>query len=182
MSIAEIIKARCEEGRLLKRIRSAPRGPALRSLYISTLSIDGYPPITAKLDDVTDDAQTRQRWLQVAAYLDAFIERPVIHIPLNSRKAKYAFMSRLEPPPEELWDIRCFGPKPGLRVFGHFASKDTFIVLTWDYREDLKSDPEYANAGGRCLRQWSMLFAPHGPFVGRYPNDYITGAVFSTDP
>ena len=182
MSIDEIIKVCCDEGRLLKRIRSAARGPALRSLYISTLSIHGYPPISDKLDDATDDPQTRQRWFQVAAYLDAFIERPSIHIPPNSRKAKYAFMSRLEPPPEELWDIRCFGSKPGLRVFGHFAARDTFIALAWDYREDLKSDLEYANAGGRCVRQWSMLFAPHGPFVGRYPDDYITGAVFSTDP
>jgi hypothetical protein len=179
MSIQDEIKVLCGNGRLLKRARNAPRGPALRSLYMSTLRIDGYPSIVDKLGDTSSSTQTRERWSQAAAYLDAFIERSSITIPPNSRRAGYAFMSRLEPPPEELWDIRCFGPKPGLRIFGRFADKDVFIALTWNYRENLASDVEYAKAGDRAVRQWGMLFASY--FVGNYPDDYITGAVLSTD-
>ena len=85
---------------------------------------------------------------------------------------------------EEVWEIRCFHPKKGLRLFGRFAAANVFIVLCWEYRENLPSDVEYAALKARCVRTWRAIFGDTPPFIatGGYPGDYIEGAILSTDP
>jgi len=187
MSIRDDIKACCEEGRLVEHSPLVSRGVALRTVYVSALRLDGRPSLHDLLSG-PGAASERVRWLYARQYLDAFVEEPRITIPPDSMKAKLAFMSRLQPGEQEVWDIRCFDPAPGLRMLGRFAEKDVFIALNWGFREEIdinkgtrKSDKRrYAMC--QCERAWQELFGlQRQPFSGSYPYDYITGASISTD-
>ena len=71
---------------------------------------------------------------------------------------------------DEFWDIRCISPNPGIRAFGAFAEQDVFVVLTWEYREDITDfDAEVT----RCKEAWSALFT-EAPFSGENLNAYLS--------
>lgn len=79
-------------------------------------------------------------------------------------------MARVHPVSEEVWDFRCFDPKPGIRAFGHFAEKDTFVALTWDFRENV----DWAGEVSGCIEAWRALFGDLPPFKGTNLNDYLS--------
>ncbi|MDO8434581.1 MAG: hypothetical protein Q7S58_19465 [Candidatus Binatus sp.] len=93
-------------------------------------------------------------------------------------------MSQLQPPRDEVWDIRCVDPKPGIQVLGRFAEKDVFVALTWEIRLQLKQfgSREWQDAILRCAIEWRRLFPTYQPLMGNYFADYISDAVFDRNP
>lgn len=82
-------------------------------------------------------------------------------------------MARNAPIGGQVFDIRCTDPKPGIRVFGRFIELDTFVALTWDYRENLNGR-DFDDAVARCIREWQRLFPREHLFAGRSLNEYLT--------
>jgi len=85
-------------------------------------------------------------------------------------------MSRLDPEADEIWEIRCRDPKPGLRIFGSFVAKDEFVVLMTLPHECLGGDDDWLAAIARYKGEWNRYFTV-APYSGVYPNDYISDAV-----
>ncbi len=119
------------------------------------------------------------------AYADllAFIYRNPIVVARNPRQGGSSYTSRLMPPRDEVWDIRCVDPEPGIRVLGRFAEKDVFIGLTWEIRLRLKhfDSREWRDAILRCGTLWRQLFPAYPPLMGDYFADYISDAIFDRD-
>ena len=59
------------------------------------------------------------------ADLDRFLENG--RIIAGHRRSRHAYMKRLDPGRDEVWEIRSRDPEPELRVFGRFAETDVFI-------------------------------------------------------
>jgi len=172
MSILAQINDLCTQGRLCQLLPSYPRGAQRRFLYVSVeinnrLSIG--PWVTRKQEI---------RWGRLRADLEKFIESNRIQVPSDSRRARAAYMGRLQPDDDEVWDIRSRDPSPGMRVFGRFAAKDLFVGLTWAERPPLGAfqSEEFKRAIRQCKTDWANLFHPYSPLRGRYPHDYITNA------
>src|SRR5260370_21673954 len=79
-----------------------------------------------------------QRLSQCRGTLDAVNENQWIGVaqdPYN--KSPHAYLARVDPIELDIWDIRSLAPFPQIRCFGAWAEKDTFVALTWHYRDDL---------------------------------------------
>lgn len=83
-------------------------------------------------------------------------------------------MARVHPVTDEIWDIRSVDPKPGIRTLGSFAEKDTFIALTWEYRENLESSRDWENEIARAKEAWKKLFGSVPPFKGANLDEYLS--------
>jgi hypothetical protein len=123
------------------------------------------------------------RWQSVRADLDWFIQARVILVPLDSQRGGNSHMAQLKPPHNEVWDIRCRDPQPGIRVLGSFAEKDVFVALTWEMRNPLGrfGSKRWEEAILRCKAEWQRLLYAQ-PMRGNYPDDYITNAIPIGDP
>jgi hypothetical protein len=83
-------------------------------------------------------------------------------------------MARIDPAPDEVFDIRCIDPHPGIRVMGCFAEKDLFIALTKVGREELASVRDWRNEREACKAAWRRLFPTYPPYTGADLNDYVS--------
>ena len=114
------------------------------------------------------------RQAQMRAWLDAFVEGRRISVSENPRKhPRKTFMARNTPLKEQVFDIRCIDPIPGIRVFGRFVELDTFVALIWDYRENLNG-ADIDEAVERCIREWRRLFPNSTIFAGNNLDAYLT--------
>ncbi len=107
------------------------------------------------------------------ALLTGFVEGDYITVaedPFNKDAA--AIMARVAPPEDEIWDFRCLDPKPGIRALGSFADQDTFVALTWDYRENF--DNYWPEKVAECKAEWEHLFCNLPPFSGATLDAYIS--------
>lgn len=150
MSIREKIALRVHEKKLFclgPRVRS---DPVVRTLFVSTEVLENVlPPFAAHHDGY--------RLTQFRATLDTFTRGDLISVAERpQRKAPNAFMARTDPVSAEIWDIRSMAPIPGIRAFGAFSEKDTFIALTWDYRENI----DWNVAVAECATEWDKLLGP----------------------
>jgi hypothetical protein len=111
------------------------------------------------------------RLAQFRATLDAFTTGAWIGVAEDPfAKANNAFMARIAPVALQLWDIRCVDPNPGIRAFGTFLCKDTFLALTWQYREQV----DWSQEGARCMHEWKQLFGSLPLFKGKTLDDYLS--------
>jgi hypothetical protein len=93
-------------------------------------------------------------------------------------------MKRLDPSPDEVWEIRSKDPEPQVRVFGRFSGPDRFVATNAAYRDYL-GDPGFGKFAGnhwpqeiqRCHTVWNQLFQGSAPHSGQSINDYITANV-----
>ncbi len=90
------------------------------------------------------------------------------------KKPNWAYMAQVEPISSRFWDIRSIDPRPGVRAFGGFCERDTFVALTWDYRENLETEEDWKEAVQQCGKVWNDLLSPHPPFQGARLNDYLS--------
>jgi len=65
------------------------------------------------------------------------------------------------------------GPRPGIRALGCFSETDTFIALTWNYRENIDWEDEV----NKCRSAWIDLFGTVPPHKGSTIYDYISYGV-----
>lgn len=86
------------------------------------------------------------------------------------------FLSRLSPPPPEIWEIRVTEPIVQARLFGRFAEPDTLILTNFHTRGHLgdKGSAAWKTAMADCERLWRDLFQNMEPFCGNNINAYVT--------
>src|SRR5260370_28792640 len=92
--------------------------------------------LKALLDGPWDHEELRYRAGRLRADLEEFTKGKHITVCLEPFAAKSAYMGRLAPVADGVWDIRSRDPSPALRVVGLFAETDVFIALRWAPRSN----------------------------------------------
>lgn len=169
MSIRDQINFRCEEKRLFHLPHTLPGQPVERTMFVSQEVYDAacgpWAPSEAN------------RLGRLRADLDMFTEGKIISVAEDPyKKPKSTYMARVDPPRDEVWDIRSRDPKPGVRVLGCFCETDTFIALVWDYRALLNGpgSREWRDLIVKCKAEWRKLFHPYQPHSGSKISDYVS--------
>ena len=140
-------------------------GETVRTMYVSA------EVFNAVKDPFGEDAD--ERLAEFRQTLDAFLEGNEISVAEDPYiKPSDAMLARVDPIAYEIWDIRSIAPHPGIRGLGGFWAKDTFVTLTWDYRENLEG--EWKSEIERCRAEWQSLFGTKAPFSGASLHDYLT--------
>jgi len=138
----------------------------VRIMYVAKEIWDVVNPPYADNSDGVMHAEFRQT-------LDAFLEGAEFSVAENPYvKPADAMIARVNPLKAELWDIRSIIPHPGIRALGGFWRQDTFVALTWDYRENL--DERWDAEIERCQRCWREMFDSKGPLKGETLDEYLT--------
>jgi hypothetical protein len=169
MSIRVEINHRVEQKRLFRLPRELVGEPVERTMFVSQ---EVYGAISGPwvLSDTYQMAMLR-------ANLDMFTQGKIISIAEDPyQKPKSTYMARVDPPEDEVWDIRSRDPKPGIRVLGCFAETDTFIALVWGTRKSLGGprSREWRNLVESCKAEWRKLFHPYQPHTGSTISDYVS--------
>jgi hypothetical protein len=121
------------------------------------------------------DDRDGERLAEFRQTLDAFIEGAEFSVAEDPySKPGEAMLARVAPVTAEIWDIRVIAPNPGIRVLGGFAGLDTFVALTWNYRENLDDPGRWSDEIERCRKAWRELFGTIEPFNGSSLDDYLT--------
>lgn len=153
MSIRDEIARLVADGKL-HCLESALTGEeTVRTLFVSQEILDGleqpYP------------ADKAHRLSEFREFLDAFLEGGLFSVAEDpDLKPEYAMLSRVHPIGDEFWDFRVTAPKPGIRALGAFSEFDTFVLLTWEYREAIA---DFNSEVDRCKAEWREMFTerPH---------------------
>lgn len=86
-------------------------------------------------------------------------------------------LKRLDPPPEEIWEIRVT-ERPQIRLFGWFAAVDVFIVCHLQYRDKLPNTrhdgPGWRETMEKAARTRSRLFSDLPIRTASKPEHYFT--------
>ena len=123
------------------------------------------------VDGANCKVRNKNRFASAKAVMDAFIELGEITFGLDPfEKDHDAIMARTEPSDWGIIDFRVLDPTPGIRVLGGFSEPDTFIALTWCFREDMDFDAEVSRSRG----EWNKMFPGFEPQKGANVNAYIT--------
>ncbi len=183
MSIRDEIDARVGEvpPRLYRLERSLKSDPESRTMFVSE-------EIKTLLDGPWSHQDLRYRAGRLRADLEEFIKGSVIFICFEPFQAKVAYMGRLTPPEDSVWDIRSRDPAPALRVVGLFAETDLFIALRWaprSRRVEWTTKPplgprdsrEWRDIVVQCKTDWTNLFHAYPPVKGDDVNAYISDSV-----
>jgi hypothetical protein len=156
--------------------------PALPPLFASTEAVRIMIVATDLFSELQPSAwpynETGRRLGRLRADLDRFTANDRISIALfPQNKPKTAYMARIKPVSNEVWDIRSTDPNPGTRVLGRFSEKDTFVALVWDFHENLKGTA-WGRLGEKCLQEWTKLFPNYAPHQGSSASDYVSSNFF----
>lgn len=174
MLTTDEIERQLSDGRLVRLKQSFPGLAERRKVYAT-------PQIAALLKGPWNgDKGWERRWNRAVQQLDEFIDGlirdPRITVRSAPRKKSTCFMSRLDPESEEVWEIRCRDPKPGVRIFGSFVAKDEFVALLALPHECLSNDDDWNKLIARYKVKWRQHFTTQA-ISGAYPNDYISNAI-----
>jgi len=105
--------------------------------------------------------------------LDAFLELGFMTIGEDPKtKASDALMARVAPVEWEFFDFRITSPYPAIRAFGGFSERNTFVIVTWQYRDVI--DKDFDAEVLRCKHEWEKLFGRTPPFKGKSIDDYLS--------
>ena len=174
MSIQNEINTLISSGRLVRLIQSFPGLRERRKLY-ATVDL-----VLLLRGPWNGNKVWERRWGRAIQQIDEFIDGlysdPRITVRSAPRKKSTCFMSRLDPESDEVWEIRCRDPKPGLRIFGSFIAKDEFVALLALPHECLSNDDDWKPLIEQYKGEWKGYFNTQ-PFSGAYPHDYISNAV-----
>jgi len=113
------------------------------------------------------------------ADLDRFLENGRIIV--GHRRSRHAYMKRLDPGRDEVWEIRSRDPDPEIRMFGRFAETDVFVgtaCLDRDYLGD-ENSRQWRDEMVRCITDWRNLFHPYQPLRRRPLHEYVSTNVIS---
>lgn len=159
-------------GRLV-RVCHALGATEQRALYLS-------PTVAAWIDGPWSSREWEKRGGQLGADLDHFVAGDLITASLTAADATTAYMARLDPPSDAVWEIRSRDPKPGIRVLGGFADTDTFVGLVCKTRSPLghKDSDAWTRAINECKAEWRNLFPAYNRLTGEHVHDFISTNVF----
>lgn len=174
MSISDKLEARLvalDGDRLVRLPALVPSPLPNRTVWVTEEVYDAVQPVR---DGTWDD----YRLSLFRGSLDAFTnceEVSVAQDPFN--KASDAFLARVHPVGEEIWDIRTTEPPQGIRCPGCFADFDVFIALIWDYRENLTDSHDWDEAVAKCKAAWRDLFGSLAPYSGDSLDAYLSNFI-----
>jgi hypothetical protein len=169
MSLVDEVNKLCGAGHLYQVPQSGFQLPQRRTIYGSGL-------IRTLLSGIGADQDQRLRVLELQADFDYFIDGHKVNLRSLRSVEESAFMALLEPPSYEVWEIRSIDPAPSIRVFGSFVQLNTFVALTWAWRNELgaKYSSEWRAAIQEFKEEWELYFGTIRPISGRYPDAYLT--------
>jgi hypothetical protein len=183
MSIRDEINTRVGEvpPRLYRLERSLKSDPESRSMFVSE-------EIKTLLDGPWTNQDLRYRAGRLRGDLEDFIKGALIVACLEPFKAKAAYMGRLAPIEDSVWDIRSRDPSPALRVVGLFAETNTFIALRWAPRSTRNKWTDKPPLGSRDSHEWrdmvvqcktdrTNLFHAYRPVIGDDINAYVSDSI-----
>ena len=164
MSIRATIKALVRAGDLTPYLPKS-RNPPRRRLYM-----------TRKAGDDLLNPRSASNLLSGRAPIQAALEHWTRGDRVFGSKRGGGFLKRLEPPPDEIWEIRVTNPVVQSRLFGRFAEPDTLILCSFYTRNFLgkRNSKNWQIAMKECERLWDDLFGKTRPFCGFYISDYVT--------
>jgi hypothetical protein len=96
--------------------------PVARTMLVS-------PEVWRLIEGPWPDAACERRCSALRADLENFVVGQEITVSVTPFAAGAADLGLLHPPAAGVWDFRSRHPKPGLRILGQFAAKDTFVAL-----------------------------------------------------
>ena len=186
MSIYDFIGLWVDEGRLFDLPLPAElRIPVVRRIVIAK-------PIVELINGPWETEEWAERCGLLHGDLVKFVSGARLQVASKPYHGKTSYLLRLDPEPEEVWEIRCRDPEQ-IRVFGRFVRKDYFVALLWEFRADLKEPhkitklrrpltpddfPDVWRAVRvQCKTEWNNLFPSCEPLSGVYPDDYLSNAV-----
>ena len=170
MSIDEMFTQRLAELDGVSLVRLIPivgsSGPS-RTLWVTKEVYHAVEPIR---DGTWDD----YRLSEFRGSLDAFTNNEEVSVAENPfDKNSDTFLARVDPVIMELWDVRTLIPGQGIRCLGGFAGYNTFVALTWDYRE-LIDWRDFVTSGKTV---WQSLFGNIQPFSGENLDAYLSNYI-----
>lgn len=137
-------------------------GPKRRVLMIEK-------DLFAKVDDI------RNTWLgQLNGDFESFCSDAVITVGYG--RSSSCFLKLLHRADEEIWELRCKGINPQIRVFGRFIQKDSLFLTHHDARTGLDFDDNK----DMCRNIWQDVFGAVKPLTGASFSDYLSGDLFET--
>lgn len=85
------------------------------------------------------------------------------------------FLKELDPPPDNVWEIRVTHPAPQVRLIGTFAEPDTLVITAIHTRSHLggKGSAAWIDAMNFCDGTWNSLF-DSTPYRANSIHDYVT--------
>ena len=162
---------------ILDELLSAERLSILPSLftgYDTARVMIVSPDIVGTVAPPFADTFDGRRLGEFRAWLDNFSEGGEISVAENPfEKPPSAMLARVEPTGNEMWSIRVTDPEntPGIRGFGGFSGLNSFVAVTWEYRESID---DFDAAVIDAIAAWHDLFGIEEPFTGRNLNEYLT--------
>lgn len=166
MSITRAVLDAVRRGRLIDR-PSSVLGLRARNLYVT-------PEIDAMARHPFADTDQGVRHAEMCAFFDAFSEMNLITVSQNPRaKPPDVMLARVDPVAEDFWSLRITDPDtmPGIRVLGGFCAKDSFVAISWEFREEIADFDDHVSD---AMDRWSDYFVSIKPHAGRRLNDYIS--------
>jgi hypothetical protein len=168
MSIRDEINSLCASGRLFHVLPVFQGEKVKRDIFVGE---EIYP----MLDPASLPRNTEgNRQARVRAQLDIFSTGGKLNVgwdPYN--KDSSAHIARTDPVTDCIWDIRCTDPNARIRVFGRFTEFNTFVALTWNYREHLKTNDDWTAEQERFKQKWRQLFTLQPLFSATKAPDYV---------
>ena len=171
MSIRDEINARVAEGQLLMMVPMLAGASQPRVIFVTSELFDQISGPRA------DSTETAKRMGRLRADFDHFSTGGLIVV--SSGREGTAYMKQLDPPENEIWEIRSRDPKPSLRVFGRFADTDVFVATNMLDRRSLgeQGSRAWRDECIRCGATWRRLFPTYGAHTGANINEYISSDV-----
>lgn len=105
----------------------------------------------------TQNAERRSRCEALRANLEAFAVGDVVSVCQTPFKARTAYMGRLNPTSEGIFDIRSRDPSPAIRVIGAFPMRDVFVAITWAPRSKQFNWSNKKPLGRRQSNEWRSI-------------------------
>lgn len=180
MSIRQCLFDRVAEGRVfeVRALLPSTRGQT-RSVWAEAGVYAQLRPETATEEYALESGRLRRKLEGIASG-----KRVVV----GARRDKSCDLKRLEPPANEVWEIR-ERVDPSVRVFFRFMEHDCLVATNLRFVRDLfgvmwfrrGSDfwPVWRREIRRCKATWRTLFITHPPHSGASINDYLSNATGS---
>lgn len=164
MSISQVIMERRRVGDLILLTGRMIHEPRLRSMYLTRQLYDEI------FVNNTGSDEERERLGFLEADLEIFI---------TYKSLWPSYLCLLRPTSDGVWEIKSPNPSPGIRVFGFFAKKDTFIATHLALRPHLGGwrSFKWKREVRRAKAIWRTLFQPYTPIISDDPDDSFTGAI-----
>lgn len=146
--------------------------PAMPSLGVKRHLVMSSDVRAAIVDDFPDEYDRHGALLD---FFQTFAEQGLLSVSENPKEhPPDTMVARNSPVEWDFWDFRVYAGKKSIRVCGAFACSDTFVALTWDYREAIGDDFDQFVRDAR--EEWDRLFAPLTPFKGKSYDEYLSNS------